>query len=424
MESHSIILIICILILVLFSAFFSSTETAFSSLNKIRLKNMASSGNKRAEHTLRLSERFDEILSTLLIGNNIVNITMASLGTILFTIFFAQNGVTISTIVITIVVLIFGEITPKSLAKENPEKFAIFATPILRFFMVILCPLTFIFKQWKKLLSKLFKVNDSKQITEDELITFVDEAQNEGGIDEHEGKLIRAAIEFNDVDASDILTPRVDIEAVELTDSMEEIARVFRESGFSRLPIYKGTIDHIVGVIHEKGFHKCRAEGFTSIESAVSEVAYTTENTKISNLLRLLQSNKTHMAIVVDEFGGTVGIITMEDILEELVGDIWDEHDEVIEDFQKTGENTYRILCSADLEDMLELFHIDEEFDCATVSGWVVQTLGKIPSVGDHFTYENLDITVTTTDMRRVLGIEVKVTPRPDESSGDEKRED
>lgn len=415
MDSHSIMLVIAIIILVIFSAYFSATETAFSSLNKIRLKNMAAMGNKRAIHALELSDRYDEVLSTILIGNNIVNITMASLGTLLFTLFFHNNGVTISTVVITVVVLIFGEISPKSLAKENPESFAMFSTPILRFFIVLLKPLNALFKLWKRFLSRIIKVGDNKRITEDELITIVDEAENEGGIDKNEGDLIRAAIEFNDMDASDILTPRVDIEAVDVEKSMEQIADTFRSNGFSRLPVYKGTIDNIIGVLHEKDFNACVHQGLTSVESAVGQVAYTTENTKISSLLRLLQTTKTHMAVVVDEFGGTVGIVTMEDILEELVGEIWDEHDEIIEDFHKTGENTYHIRCSANLEDMLELFHIDEEFDCTTVSGWVVQNLQKIPDPGDCFTYENLEITVLKTDMRRVLEIEVKVIPPLDE---------
>ena len=411
MDSTSITLLIAIVVLVALSAFFSASETAFSCINRIRIKNMANAGSKRAKLALSLAERYDELLSTILIGNNIVNIASATIATVLFTKFFLQNGATLSTIVMTVVVLIFGEITPKSIAKENAEQISMAFSPILRFLMVVLTPLNFCFRMWKRLVSKVFRPKTTQGISEDELMTIVDEAENEGGIDEQEGKLIRAAIEFNDLDAEDILTPRVDVVAVERNKPAEKIAQLFLEHGYSRIPVYENTVDNIIGVIHEKDFfanqHK---EGFR-LDDIISEVAYITENTKISALLRLLQKTKSHLAVVVDEFGGTVGIITMEDILEELVGDIWDEHDEVVEEIQKTGENTYHIKCSADLEDLFDLFGIDEEFDTVTVSGWVVQALGKIPDPGDHFTYQNLDVTVVQTDSRKVLEIEVKVLP-------------
>ena len=411
MDSTSITLLIAIVVLVALSAFFSASETAFSCINRIRIKNMANAGSKRAKLALSLAERYDELLSTILIGNNIVNIASATIATVLFTKFFLQNGATLSTIVMTVVVLIFGEITPKSIAKENAEQISMAFSPILRFLMVVLTPLNFCFRMWKRLVSKVFRPKTTQGISEDELMTIVDEAENEGGIDEQEGKLIRTAIEFNDLDAEDILTPRVDVVAVERNKPAEKIAQLFLEHGYSRIPVYENTVDNIIGVIHEKDFfanqHK---EGFR-LDDIISEVAYITENTKISALLRLLQKTKSHLAVVVDEFGGTVGIITMEDILEELVGDIWDEHDEVVEEIQKTGENTYHIKCSADLEDLFDLFGIDEEFDTVTVSGWVVQALGKIPDPGDHFTYQNLDVTVVQTDSRKVLEIEVKVLP-------------
>lgn len=424
MDSGSIGSLIAIIILVALSAFFSSSETAYTTINRIRFKNMAASGNKRAALALSLSDRYDELLSTILIGNNIVNIASASIATMLFIRFFGGNGPTLSTVVMTIVVLIFGEISPKSIAKENAEGVALAFGPALKLLMTIFTPLNFIFRMWKKLISKAFRPKKEPGLSGDELMTLVDEAENEGGIDKHEGQLIRAAIEFNDVDAEDILTPRVDLVAVDKKKSMDEIAALFLDNGFSRFPVYENTIDNIIGVIHEKDFFAALHRGATSIDGIISEVAYITENTKISILLQQLQKTKSHLAVVVDEFGGTVGIVTMEDIFEELVGDIWDEHDEVIEQIHKTGEHTYRIKCSADLEDIFDLFGIDEEFDSVTVSGWVVQELEKIPDPGDHFTFENLDVTVLQTDGRKVLEIEVKVNPEPEQEQEKEKKKE
>lgn len=400
--------------LLLLSAFFSSTETAYSSLNKIRLKNLSSAGDRRADLTLRIAEDYDRLLSTILIGNNIVNIASASLATVLFTNLLGGAGVSVSTVVMTVLVLIFGEITPKSLAKEAPESYAMAVAPIIRFFMALLLPLNFIFMMWKKLVSRMFKVSRNDTITEEELKTMVDEAENGGGIDRGEGELLRSAIEFHDMTVEEICTPRVDVVAVEENDSMEEIGEIFRTHGLSRLPVYRETIDSIIGVIHEKDYYIHQYRGQSDIHDMLYDVTCVAPGMKITDLLRLLQQTKSHMAIVVDEFGGTVGVVTLEDILEELVGEIWDEHDEVVEEFQKVGDHLYRIACGADLEDMIQLFQLNmdtEDFDFSTISGWVMQQLGKIPAAGDTFDYENLHVTVTKTDMRRVLEIEVRVLP-------------
>mgnify|MGYP002559538664 FL=1 len=419
MSSTSITLIAVIAVLVMMSAYFSATETAFSSLNKIRLKSLANNGNKRAAHALALLENYDKLLSTILIGNNIVNIASASIATVLFVEQFrlGNSGVTISTIVMTIVVLIFGEISPKSLAKESPERFAMFSTPFLSFFVKLLTPLNFLFQQWKKLLNKLFKAEDDRGITEEELITIVDEAENEGGIDEHESELIRSAIEFNDLEVEEILTPRVDVVAVEENDPMDKIAEVFRTNGLSRLPVYRETIDNIIGIIHEKDFYAQLYQNRNEIAPIIKTAVCATTSMPVSKLLRLLQGSKTHMAIVIDEFGGTAGIVTLEDILEELVGEIWDEHDEVVEEFKKNPDGSYLVSCSADLEDMFELLGLSEEVDTSTVSGWVIDELGGVPKVGDNFSYENLRVTVTRTDFRRVLEIRVELLPEQEEDS-------
>ncbi|MFR1709955.1 MAG: HlyC/CorC family transporter [Clostridium sp.] len=410
MDDGSIMLIISIAVLILMSAYFSATETAFSSLNRVRLKSMANNGNRRAKQTLALSDDFDNILSTLLIGNNIVNILSASIATILFTTHFGNSGVTISTVVMTILVLIFGEISPKSIAKESPEKFAIFSTPILKGFVIIFTPFNYLFRIWKRLLYKIFKVENRKFITEDELLTIVEEAENDGGIDEHESKLIQSAIEFNDLDAKEILTSRVDLIAISSTASINEIKEVFKNNSFSRIPIFENTIDKIVGVIHQRDFYESIESGNLNIKNIIKPIICVTPNTKISQLLKNFQKDKTHMAVVVDEFGGTKGIVTLEDVLEELVGEIWDEHDEIIEYFKKIDEQKYLVMCSADLKDLFDKFNLgyNDDYESNTVSGWVLEEFGHIPKVGDSFIYENLLVTVTKTNYTRVLEISIE----------------
>ena len=409
MDSASIGMIVALVILVAFSAYFSATETAFTSLNRIRLKTKADNGNRAAARTLAIAEEYDKLLTTILIGNNIVNITATTVATVLCTKWFKEYGPTVSTVALTIIILIFGEVSPKSLAKESPERFAMFAAPLLKVLMVVLTPLSLLFTAWKKLMSLVFKNTEDDGITEEELVGMVEQAENEGGLDEHESDLIRNAIEFNDLDVSDILTPRVDLVAADEDSTMEEIASLFAESGYSRIPLFHDTVDNIVGVIHEKDFYAARYRGETMLKNLKSPVFYTTGNTKISDLLRVLQKNKAHMAVVVDEYGGTEGIATLEDILEELVGEIWDEHDEVIENFQKQSDGSFLISCTADLDDMYDLFQVRGTCDAATVSGWVLEQVGRVPEVGDHFQAEGLDVTVTKVEHRRVL--EIRVIP-------------
>lgn len=403
---------ILLAVLILMSSFFSATETAFLSVNRIRIKNKANDGDKKAQLVLNLIEQYDTLLSTILIGNNIVNIASASISTVLFTGIFGDSGVTISTIFMTIIVLIFGEITPKSLAKDFPEVFATFAAPIIYFLSIVLKPINHVFALWKKIVSSIFKSNSSSGITEEELITIVEEATQEGGLDANEGELIRSAIEFNELDAIDILTPRIDIVGVEEHATIDEITQVFNESGYSRLPVYKDTIDNIVGVIHLKDLHNFYHSNKENVEvkDLIQSVVYTTQTILISTLLRLLQAKKSHLAVVCDEYGGTLGIVTLEDIIEELVGEIWDEHDEVIKEFDKIDDNHYRINCSANLDKMFKLFNIDKEVVSSTVSGWVIEEIGGIPEVNDSFVFENMHIKVTETDFKRVLEIEVTIT--------------
>lgn len=399
--------------LIALSAYFSATETAFTSLNRIRLKTRADDGDKRAARTLALAADYDRLLSTLLIGNNIVNNVATTIGAVLFIkLIGSAKGPTVSATVLTVVILVFGEVTPKSLAKERPEAWAIAATPLLRVLAVVLTPVNFLFTQWKKLL----RHQDDDGITEEELMGMVDQAETEGSLDQHESDLIRNAIEFNDMEVSEILTPRVDLEALADTATMEEAAAMYADSGFSRLPIYHDSIDNIIGVLHEKDFYAAYCRGVKRLSELKSSVLYTTETARISDLLRQLQQNKVHMAVVVDEYGGTQGIVTMEDIMEELVGEIWDEHDEVIEEFRKQSDGSYLVACSADLDDLYDLFDMkpSEEYDASSVSGWVMEEIGRVPDVGDRFRADGLEVCVTRVEHRRVMEIRVRRLPKGD----------
>ena len=403
---------VALVILVGFSAFFSASETAFSSLNQIRLKSRAEDGDSSAARVLAMAEQYDKLLSTILIGNNIVNIAAASIGTILFTqMLGAERGATVSTIVLTIIVLIFGEVTPKSLAKEMPEKMATAVSPFLVLLMALMTPLTWLFTQWKKLLGHFVHSGEADTITEGELMTMVSEAENDGELTDRESELIRSAIEFDDVEVEEILTPRVDVVAVEDDIPLEELAQTFAESGYSRLPVYHGTIDNIIGVVHEKDFYIARLKKATKIDDLVVPTLYTTGSTQISQLLRTLREQHHHLAVVVDEYGGTEGIITLEDILEELVGEIWDEHDEVTEDFRKQSDGSWLVSGSASVDDLYEELDLPEEedIDSNTVNGLVQEKTCHLPKVGDRFTLGEYDGVVTRTAKRRVT--EVRLTP-------------
>ena len=405
-------MLVMLVIMVVLSAFFSASETAYSSLNHIRLKSRADSGDENARKVLALSKRYDSLLSTILIGNNIVNITSSSLGTVLFTkILGGAYGPTVSTVVITIVVLIFGEITPKSLAKEQPEKFAIFSAPVLHALIAVFAPLNFLFSAWKKLISRHFRGAELDVVTDAELLTMVGEAENDGELTGRESELIRSAIEFDDVEVAQALTPRVDVVAVPDDIAMDELASTFADSGYSRLPVYHESIDNIIGVVHEKDFYAASRTQTPLMESLISPTMYTTESTQISVLLRQLREKQMHLAVVVDEYGGTAGIITLEDIVEELVGEIWDEHDEAVEQFREQTDGSWLVSGSANIEDLFEKLSIpeDENIDSVTVSGLVQELTSRLPTVGDTFILGRYEGVVTRTVHRRVQ--EVRLTP-------------
>ena len=416
--------IIAIVILTLFSGLFSATETAYSSSSKIRLENMANDGKTKASSVLVILDDFDKFLTSVLIGNNIVNIASATISTLLFSLILkGGKGPTVSTIVVTVITLLFGEIAPKSLAKQAPEKFACATVGVVNFFEFVFTPLTIVLKGWTWLVNHFAHIEQDEGDISDELITMVDEAEKDGNLEEHESDLISAAIEFNDLDVKDVLTPRVDIVAVNIASSHEQIEKAFRFNSFSRLPVYENTVDNIVGVIHEKDFYELMYHNNKGpIRRIIKPVIYTSPNTQISTCMKQLQAAKLHMAVVLDEYGGTEGIITLEDIIEELVGEIWDEHD-VVEDFYtKVDDYTWMVKGDAEIDDLIDRFGVeeeDEEFDFITVSGWAIAELHHIPKVNEEFDYKNLHVTITKADQRKVLEVKVEIQKEEEDKEND-----
>ena len=389
------------------SAYFSATETAFSSANSTRLKTLAEKGSKKAKLACELLEHYDKLLSTILIGNNIVNILMASIGTVLFVRHYGDAGATISTVVVTVVVLVFGEISPKSVAKDCAERFAMFSAPILRVFLFVLTPLNFLFSLWKKLLAKVFRLNGESKMSQEELLMLVDEVQQDGSIDKNEGELLKNAIDFSEQQAQDILIHRVDLAALPITASKEEVAALFTETKYSRLLIYQDSIDHILGTVHQKDFYVGCGITEKPLPEIIVPPLFVLENEPISRLLKTLQKAKTHVAVVVDEYGGTCGIVTMEDILEELVGEIWDEHDEIEVFIRKTGANTFLVDAGMDFDEFAAYFQLKADSEMTSVSGWVMEQFGRVPESGERITAGPLDVLVTKVDNHRIEEIQI-----------------
>ena len=434
MEPHLVTYLIIIVACIIMSGFFSATETAFSTFNKIRMKGYAEKGNKTAAAALKLADNYDALISTILIGNNVVNILAASLGTLFFTGMLVERpdlGATVSTIVLTLVVLIFGEISPKSMAKNSPEKFTLFATPLMKFLVIVLTPFTFIFRKWQALLAKLSKNEDDKGMTEEELISIIEEAEEDGGIDEEESSLIKSAIEFGDLEVGDIFTPRIDITALPANADKATAAALFCESGYSRIPVYEGDVDNVIGILYYKDFYSLAYNKATTINSILKPALYVAKTQKVNDLMKELQDRQLHMAIVTDEYGSTAGIVTLEDILEEIVGDIWDEHDEILEEIKQVGEKEYEVSGMANLEKLFDELDLtmDEELDISTANGWAMAILEKIPDEGDSFEYCGVAVDVMKMDGRRIETLHI-VDTRPcegeddDESSSDDDNDD
>ncbi len=404
-------MLLAMLLCIIGSAYFSATETAFSSLNKTRLKAMAEKGNRKAALSLRLGEQYDKLISTILIGNNLVNIASASIGTVLFVDLLGSSiGPTVSTVVITIVVLIFGEITPKSVAKDMPERFSMFSAPLLKGLIWLLTPLNFIFSAWKRFVAKVLRLESDNVMSQEELLLLLDEVEQGGAINQDEGELMRNIVEFGDMEAQDILTHRTDLEGVPVDATKEEIADTFTQSRYSRLLVYEESMDHIIGILHQKDFYAGSGVTTAPITDIMAKPIFIGPTEKLNDLLQLLQKRKAHVAVVIDEYGGTQGIVTMEDILEELVGEIWDEHDEVVEQIRQTGEHSYIVDGLTSMDDFSAQFDLDCQSDSVSLGGWVMEQLGRVPAPGDSFTYETLTVTVLSLDVHRVDTVRVDVS--------------
>ena len=418
-------LILCIAL----SAVFSATETAFSASNKVRLKTIEGPREKkeRAQMALDLLEKYDSLLTTVLIGNNVVNIAGTAIATVLFTTRIMRTasesaGATVASIVMTVLVLFLGEVGPKTLAKQQPEKFAMAVSPVMRVLVFLLKPLDLLFSGYRKLLSKLIKPEEEESQIEEELITIIDEAQTEGDIEEDEGELIRSAIEFNDQIAADIMTPRVDVTAIEDTATLEEAAELFRKTWYSRIPVYHEDLDHIVGILNEKDFYKMTHDGCDKITDIMKEPFFAPASLSISSLLKQFRSSQSHLVILLDEYGGTEGIVTMEDVLEELVGEIYDEHDEVNEEGVEQEDGTVIVDGSMQLQELLDKYGLENEYGTDTVGGWAGEMLEKVPEVGDSFILEKHQFTVMEMDGFRVT--RVQITPVPEEEAKPEEAQE
>ena len=402
---------ITIVVLIFFSAFFSATETAFSCANKIKLKSMAALGKKNAKAVCTLAdEKYDKLITAILVGNNIVNLTASALATILFASLIEDESIaaTVSTAVLTVAVLVFGEITPKYFASVYPEKACFFFYPVMQLFYWLLSPICFIFDGFKRALAKIFKLKKDDTVTDEELMSLVDEAEEVGTLKEDESELVRSALEFDDLKVEDILVPRVDVIAIDCESTMDEIKDLFSNHGYSRLPVYKDTIDNVIGLVHQKDFYTAYLSGEKEILHLVQKIVFTSEYTRISTLLKQLQKQKIHMAAVSDEYGGLVGIVTMEDIIEELVGEIWDEHDEEEVLYGKISEDEYWVDGKCELFTFFDLYDMedeDENFESNTVGGWVTEKYGAIPPVGEILHFKNLEIKVVKTTLQKVLKI-------------------
>ncbi|MBR2870786.1 MAG: HlyC/CorC family transporter [Clostridia bacterium] len=419
--SFNVGLFVTILALILLSGFFSSTETAYSCSNKIKLRTLASGGSKKAKKVLFLAEEnYDRFISTVLIGNNIVNLSATTIATIFFAKLIQDANVSavVSTAVMTVAVLIFGEITPKFLAKTFPEKMAMAFYPIIKFFYYVFYPLNMLFGGWKWILSKVFRLKNEEIVTEEEIMTVVEEAEEDGTLREEETQLIRSVIEFDDLEVGDILVPRVNIVSVDSTSSMEEIRKIFDNEGYSRLPVYKDSIDTVIGTIHQKDFYSAYLRGKKGIDGILQNAYYTTEHVKISNLLKDMQKKKVHIAVVLDEYGGTLGMVTLEDILEELVGEIWDEHDEEINYFKQISENVCMVDGNAPMNDVLEYFEIaqeEDEFEANTLSGFIIEQLEEIPHTGVKLFYKHLEMEVMKSTVKKIQQVKITVTETTEE---------
>ncbi|MDE7280447.1 MAG: hemolysin family protein [Ruminiclostridium sp.] len=412
--------VILLVVLVLLSAFFSATETAFTGANRIRLKNMAEEGSRGAAVAIRIMEKYDKCLTTILVGNNIVNIATSSLATILCVKLYGDRGPVIATAAATVIVLIFGEITPKTIAKGNAESFCIALGRIVWLLMIVLTPISAIFLLIQKGASKLFNKKSEVSVTEQELMHIIDEIEDQGVLEEQESDLVRNALEFDETTAEQIMQPRVNVVGIDMYADTKQIMEIFTAEAYTRLPVYEKSLDHIVGMVSYRDFiQKMLEEKDFALTEIISDIMYIPSLMRISDVLKKMQKEKEHIAVVVDQYGGTAGIVTLEDILEELVGEIWDENDEVSTPIKFVNKTVFKV--SGDVqkidynrffEDYDESLEINGDFN--TVGGWVLELFGKIPEPGDRVETDRLRITVETMKKRRIGMMKVEIKPQKD----------
>lgn len=408
-----------IILLVMCSAFFSSTETAYSAASKIRLKSYSDSGNKKAKRAYRISESYDKALSTILVGNNIVNIAASALATLFFVSFFGEaTGTVLSTVVLTVIILIFGEVMPKNIAMENSERVAMSSSGILSFLMVVFTPITFLLLKLNDLVKKLAGRGRKKEptVTEDELKYIVESIEDEGVLEEQESELVQSALEFDEKTAYDILTPRVDMTAIDIDDDPEHIKEIILAERFSRIPVYRDSVDNIIGVLHTRDYLEMLLKtGTPDLSSMIQPAFFIYRSKKLSSILADFKYKRLHLAVVTDDYGGTLGIVTMEDLLEQLVGDIWDEDEEIENKYRRLDDNKYEISGDMNISDMLELFELEPKYietDSKSVGGWAIEQIGDIPENGTHFSYHELDIVINEVEDQRVNKLTVTLTER------------
>ena len=420
MEKTDIWKIALILLMMILSALFSGTETAYSSVNKLRLKNYEAQGSKKAAKALKLANRFDEVLTAVLIGNNIVNIAASSVGTIVFIDLIGKNGHAVSTVVITVLVLIFCEVLPKSYAKRNAEKLALALANPLSALIGLFKPAVFLLN---KLSSAVSKGKEAPSVTEDELKYMIDEIEEQGVIEEQESELVKSALEFDEISVSEILIPRVKVVGVELNSTIDEIKDTFSSEMYSRLPVYEKSLDEIVGIITNKAFFKMLVEGGSDIKGIIQEVPHIADTKLISEAMRDMQRSKVHLAVVTDQYGGTKGIITLEDIIEELVGEIYDEDDEIVNSLLMIAPDKYEVAGDMSVSDMLEMLDLDEDTidtEYNSVGGWVTDVMEHIPEAGETAETGIFRITAAEVNEQNVEKVIIEVLPSEDEDDEEE----
>lgn len=412
---------ILLVILIALSAFFSASETAYTTVNKIRLQNYVDAGSKKAKTALFIAENYDRTLTTILIGNNIVNIGASSIATLLFVKLFGPSGAAISTAVMTILILIFGEVLPKSFAKESSEKFALAFSRSLRILMTVFWPVVFLFIQLKKVAKHIspIKEEETPTVTEQELKFIVESIEDEGVLEKQESELVQHALEFDEKTVQEVLTPRVDMTTLDIEDDLQTNIGLVLTERFSRIPVCRGTSDRIIGILHTKDLLEALVRGDAiDLASMVQPAFFVYKTKKLSSLLADFKRNKTHVAIVTDDYGGTVGMVTMEDLLEELVGDIWDEDEEIIRDFVRIDSQHFLIsgdLTIRELFDHLDLPFSNLESNHTSCGGWALEALGHIPQVGETFQFKNMTLTIQEMDDQRVKKLSVYLAPQPEE---------